>query len=60
MIEWPMHQLLTVKNLPPPLFSEGNFITVHRCSLKFNAQDELASEGNEVKEHTDPDSVDYI
>ena len=30
MIEGPMCQLLTVKNLPPPLFSEGNFITVHR------------------------------
>ena len=30
VIEGPMRQLLTVKNLPPPLFSEGNFITVHR------------------------------
>ena len=30
MIEGTMHQLLMVKNLPPPLFSEGNFITVHR------------------------------
>ena len=34
VIEWPVRQLLTVKNLPPPLFSEGNFITVHRgCVL---------------------------
>ena len=30
VIEGPMRQLLTVKNLPPPAFSEGNFITVHR------------------------------
>ena len=29
MTEGPMRQVLTVKNLPPPLFSEGTFITVH-------------------------------
>ena len=35
MIEGPMRHFLTVKNLPPPLFSEGNFITVHRCGTHF-------------------------
>ena len=30
VIEGPVRQLLTVKYLPPPLFSEGNFTTVHR------------------------------
>ena len=31
--EGPMRQLLMVKNLPPPLFSEGTFITVHQNIL---------------------------
>ena len=30
MTEGPTRQVLMVKNLPPPLFSEGTFITVHR------------------------------
>ena len=31
-----------------------------QCSLTFSAQSELASDGNEVKEHTDPDSINYL
>ena len=38
MTEGPVCQLLMVKNLPPPLFSEGTFIMVHQPFAHFLAE----------------------
>ena len=43
MTEGPMHQLLMVKNLPPPLFSESTFITVHQAKYDGTRQLHLAT-----------------
>ena len=38
-----MHQVLMVKNLLPPLFSEGTFITVHRQIVRLGASISLSA-----------------
>ena len=35
MMKGPVHEVLTVINVPPPHLSEGSFITVHRCRYTF-------------------------